>query len=135
LPPFPPVVRAGLFDVNVLAGLATPDGHQRVPMVRRRNRDRVDGFIVEELPHVDEGLVLRQALLLHPLEALGQHVFIHVAERRDFSLWNLREFLHMVPTAPTNAANSHADAVARAKDSLRMSNESDPAERGQTRAG
>src|SRR5206468_10567258 len=32
LPPFPPVVRAGLLDVNVLAGLAAPDGHQRVPM-------------------------------------------------------------------------------------------------------
>src|SRR5207247_9915459 len=74
-------------------------------------------------------------LLLPRLETLGQHVFIHVAERRDFSLRNLCEFLHVVPTAPTDAANSHADAVVRAKNSLRMSNESDPAERGQTRAG
>ena len=104
-------------------------------MVRRRNRDRVDGFIFEELPHVDVSLRLRQALLLHLLQTLGQHVFIDVAKRRDLSLRNLREFLHMVPPAPANAADGHADAVVRAKNSLRMSHESDPAERRQARAG
>src|SRR5262249_2825531 len=35
------VVAGRLFDIDVLAGLSRPDGHQRVPVIRRRDRDGV----------------------------------------------------------------------------------------------
>src|SRR5581483_1951066 len=42
LPAFPEIVAAGLLDIHVLACLARPDGHQRVPLIRRGDRDRID---------------------------------------------------------------------------------------------
>ena len=42
LPSLPKIVGTGLFDVDVLARLAGPNGYQRVPMVGRSNRDSVD---------------------------------------------------------------------------------------------
>ena len=50
------VVAARLLDVDVLAGLAGPDGHQRVPVVRRGDRDGVDVLVVERLADVLHGL-------------------------------------------------------------------------------
>src|SRR5205823_2634473 len=87
---FPPVVRARLLNVDVLAGLAAPDGHQRVPVVGRRNGDGVDRLIFQELSHVGAGLGLGQALLLHLLHTVPYHVFIDVADRGNFSGRNLR---------------------------------------------
>lgn len=59
---FPDVVRDGLFDVHVLAGLHRQDRDQRVPVVGRGGRDAVDGGIIEGLAEVlDE---LRLAALL-----------------------------------------------------------------------
>src|SRR5262245_2227282 len=45
LPAFPITMRAGLFDINVLARLAGPDAHQRVPVVRRGDRDGVNRLV------------------------------------------------------------------------------------------
>src|ERR1035438_2553034 len=39
---FPEVVRAGLLDIDILAGLASPDGHQRMPMIWCGKRDRIN---------------------------------------------------------------------------------------------
>ena len=46
-PAFAHVVADRLLDVHVLAGLAGPDRRQRVPVVRRGDRDRVDRLVVE----------------------------------------------------------------------------------------
>jgi len=56
LPALPEIVRARLLDVDVLACLARPNRHQRMPMVRRGDRDRIDRprgqRSAERLPHV-----------------------------------------------------------------------------------
>jgi len=41
-PPFANVVRAGLLDVNVFAGLASQNGRRRVPMIGRRHHNGID---------------------------------------------------------------------------------------------
>src|SRR5262249_32063295 len=41
-----------LLDVDVLAGLDGPDGHQRVPVVGRGDADDVDAIVVEQLAEV-----------------------------------------------------------------------------------
>src|SRR5262249_53261190 len=46
------VVADRLLDVNVLAGLDGPDGHERVPVVRRGDADDVDALVVEQLAEV-----------------------------------------------------------------------------------
>ncbi len=56
--PFPHVVRAGLFDVNVFSGLAGEDRRRGVPMVRSRNPNGGDRFVVEDVPEVLGGLGL-----------------------------------------------------------------------------
>jgi len=37
-----------LFYINVLAFLASPDGLQRMPMIRRGNGDRIDILVIEQ---------------------------------------------------------------------------------------
>ena len=63
LPSFDDVVRAGLLDVDVFAGLTAEDRRRSVPVVRRRNGDGVDRAIVEYSPHVGHGLVGLQPFL------------------------------------------------------------------------
>jgi hypothetical protein len=46
-PAFDDVVADGFLDVDILAGLAGQDGHQRVPVVGRRDRHRIDVAVVE----------------------------------------------------------------------------------------
>src|SRR5262249_60237577 len=49
------VIAGRLLDVDVLAGLAGPDRRERMPVIGRRNGDRVDVLVGEQLTH---GLVL-----------------------------------------------------------------------------
>ena len=44
---FPLVMREGLLHINMLARLHGPYGGQTVPMVARRDNDRIDGFVIE----------------------------------------------------------------------------------------
>src|SRR5207249_6673105 len=45
LPALPPEMRAWLFDVDVFARLAGPNRYQRMPVIRRGDRNSVDGFV------------------------------------------------------------------------------------------
>ena len=49
---FDDVVADGLFDVDVLAGLAGPDGHERVPVIGRGDRHGIDVAVVEHAPEI-----------------------------------------------------------------------------------
>src|SRR5262249_37241798 len=49
LSPFKRIVGARLFDVDVFAGLACPDAHKRMPMIRRGNRDGIDFLVLQQL--------------------------------------------------------------------------------------
>jgi hypothetical protein len=53
--PFADVVRTGLLDVEVLAGLAGQDGGRPMPVVGGCDPDGVDGPVVEHSPKVLDG--------------------------------------------------------------------------------
>src|SRR5262249_46351657 len=61
---FDHVVAQRLLDVDVLAGLAGPDGHQRMPVVRRGDGEGVQLLVVEGLPDVPHALRCPAPLLL-----------------------------------------------------------------------
>ena len=83
------IVRAGLFDVHVLAGLAGPDGHQGVPVIGRGDGDGVDGFVFQQLADVLVGLRLGLAELVDLRQALGDVRIVDIADRRDLHVGQL----------------------------------------------
>ena len=68
---FVDVVAHRLLDVDVLAALRTPDGHQRVPMVRRRHGDGVDVLVGDRVANVRRTLRLVLALAVDFVDASG----------------------------------------------------------------
>ena len=90
---FPHRVRRGLFDEDVLAGLQGPDGGERVPVIRYRDHDGIDVFVVEgaaEVLHEPrlERLDVLEAFVVDPRR---REVGVDVAERLDFDVLQPRE--------------------------------------------
>jgi hypothetical protein len=56
LPAFPQIVRDGFFVEHILAGLHRPDALQRVQMIGRRDRDRIDVSAREQFAEIDDGV-------------------------------------------------------------------------------
>ena len=87
---FEHIVRAGLLDVDVLAGLARPDGLQRVAVVGRGDRDRVDVLVFEQLAQIDDTLPGVSCRSFHSRPArLLQHALVDIADRRDFDVLHI----------------------------------------------
>src|SRR6266404_6241373 len=84
LPSFKRVMRARLFHIDVFRRLAGPDGHERVPMIRRSDGDGVDIFVLEQLADIDVGFGLWQSQLIDVPEATVQHGLIDITERSNF---------------------------------------------------
>ena len=78
LTPFKPVVRAGFFDIDIFASLACPYAHERMPVVGRGDRDRVNIFVLEQLADVGVALRLGLAKLLHVAQAVGQDALVYI---------------------------------------------------------
>ncbi|SPE29499.1 hypothetical protein SBA2_450115 [Acidobacteriia bacterium SbA2] len=131
----PPVVGKRLFNVNVFARLAAPDGLQRMPVVGCGDRNRVDGFVVQQLAQVDESRRPLNAHLLDFRQALVEHVLIHVAERGEFHVLHVAILFDVRPTLPVQAHYSNTHAVIRAEHALRVGQESNAAQRGHSRPG
>src|SRR5262249_36468943 len=79
------VVRDRLLDVDVLAGLAGPDRRQRVPVVRRRDDERVNVLLFEDLADVLLGLRRPLLLVLDDLDGGGQDAGIGIDDAGDLS--------------------------------------------------
>lgn len=114
----PEIVRARFFGVQVFAGLNGPDAHQRVPVIRARHRNRVDGFVFEQLARVDVGLGLGKTHLLHIAQALRDDILIHIANRRDLHVGMRGDLFDMVVAAAANSDHCHANPIVRAHHSI-----------------
>ncbi len=128
LPAFPPVVGERLFDVDVFARLAAPDGLQRMPVVGRGNGNRVNGFVLEQLAQVDEPRRPLDPHLLDFRQALVQDVLIHVAEGGQFHVLHVAVLLDVRPALPVQANHRNAHAIIGAKHPLRMSQKGNAAQ-------
>ena len=101
LPAFEDVVGSRFLDVYVLAGLAGPDRHQRVPVIGRGDHDGVDVLAVQELAHVG----VRGNLLVTLLETLHLRAevgVVHVAQGHDAHAGDLAETADFVPAHATD---------------------------------
>ena len=86
MPALAHVVRAGLFDVHVLAGLAGQNGRRRVPVVGRGDGHCVDGLVLEDAAHVAQQFGGAFALpLLEAVRNLLEDVLVHVHKAGDVS--------------------------------------------------
>src|ERR1035437_1937477 len=117
---FENVVAGGFFDVDVFAGLAGPDGGQRVPVVGERHGNGLHLFIVENLAHVGVAF----GFLAGGLFDLGLAAFarglIDVAEGDDVGLGQFRVQVHMIASASTEADDGDVDFVVGGDEWLRL---------------
>jgi hypothetical protein len=111
LPALKPVMRAWLLHVDIFPGLACPNAHQRMPVIRRGYRDSVNVFVLEQLAHIDTGFWLSQTQLFQLAEALVQDAFIHVAQGGDLCAWDTRKPAEVIVAPASHSANCYAHAV------------------------
>jgi hypothetical protein len=105
LPSFPNVVRNGLFDIHVFAGLNGPNRGQRMPMVWRGDADGIDVFALEQFPDIAVTLET-VALVLAFANRLIKDVVVRVAEGNEADARNLLELLDMVFAAAIQTNDS-----------------------------
>ena len=111
---FEDVVRRGLLDVDVLAGFASPDGGQRVPMIRQRHRHRVDVVVREGIAHVAVAFRRFTGLAIHARLRAFQSSLIDVAKRGDACVADLQVVGEMILPAAPEANDRDIHLVVRA---------------------
>ena len=114
LPAFPPVVRAGLLDVNIFSGLRCPDAHQGMPVIGCGNRDGIDVLVVQQLPELDDRLRRRHAELFRLAHPFPQHVLVYIAKSGQLYARKRVVTGHVIPPAAIQAHDGDSDAVVRA---------------------
>ena len=114
-PPFSHVVAHRFFDVDVLTGLSTPNGHQGVPVVRRRNRDRIHVFVIEGLSNITDRLrrVLATVPIGNVLDSSNAHVVIWIDDIGDFDILLAHPTTNVATTTAIYAADRNAKPVVR----------------------
>ena len=109
-PAFPNVVRSRLFDIYVLARLASPNRHQGVPMIGHGEHNRVDVLVLKQLSVVDVSLDLDVALF--ELRNFGIQKFgIDIAYRGHAHAGELAEVLDVFHPLLSNTHNGYANVV------------------------
>jgi len=71
--------RYGLLDVDILPGLASPDGLQSVPIVRCGDGDCINILAVEQIAEINHGIRTVAGQLLHFAHADGEEPLVDVA--------------------------------------------------------
>src|ERR1700730_5285488 len=95
LPPLPNIVRNGFFYVNILARLASPNGSQCVPVIRRGNRNCVNFFIVQHAANICFGPGLLLGNFGETSQRLWKQLLIDIAQRRNPDTRDFSEALVM----------------------------------------
>src|SRR5262249_12042335 len=113
LPAFPITLRAGLFDINVLARLASPYAHQRVPVVRRGDRDGVNRLVFEQLANVHVLFRPLPSVLFNLAAALLEHGVVHVTDGGDLDVCHLGICADVRLALPVNADHGDSDHSVR----------------------
>ena len=116
---FVDVVAARLLDVDVLARLAAPDGDQRVPVVRRGDRDRVEVLVVEGAADVLDRLGRAAAALGDRLDVLRVRRGVGVDQVGDLDPLHLAERADVRAAPAVQAGDADADGVVGADDPAR----------------
>ncbi len=129
------VVAARLLDVDVLAGLARPNGHERVPVVRRGDRHGIDVLIVERFANVLDLLRLVGPLLLVDLgEVLRVRARVGIDEVGELDVVHAEVGARVGMAATVQPGDGDANPIVGAEHSARRLRAADD-ERGAERSG
>src|SRR5262249_8555792 len=109
------VVAARLLDVDVLAGGAGPDRHQRVPVVGGRDGDDVDVPILQRLADVLLGPGGVAAHLLDLPDALPERPRVRVDQADDLDVLHGGEGADVGAAPAVEAGHGDADGVVGAE--------------------
>lgn len=119
---FKDVVAAGFFDVDVFAGLASPDGDEGVPVVGRGDGDGVDAFVFQELTDVGVGGDFGCVVFFQLIDSAANDVVVNVAESGDADAGNAPEAVDVGASASVDADDGDSDVFVGAEDlGVRMS--------------
>ena len=106
------IVAERLLHVDMLAGLGSPDRHQGVPVIRSRDRNRVDRRVIKDTAEVSHPHRhrLSRALLFESGQTTGQHVAVGIDYESDFHIRDAHPTLQMCLTTAVAAhdGDSHA---------------------------
>lgn len=103
--------RHGLFNIYVLARLASEDGNQRVPVVGGGNNDRLNVLIVQKAAEVAIAFRLRPA---HG-DALAHSRLITVGEGDNIHIRLIFEIVNVLVADESKADEADLHAVIRAR--------------------
>ena len=112
---FPEVVRNRLLDIDILARLNRPDATERMPVIRRGERDCINIFVLQKFSHVLIRLRSDVVFLFEISSGAIQHSGVHIADGHDANAFPA-EAVEMVLTATVHADDSDADVAVRADD-------------------
>ena len=108
---FANVVRGGLLDIDILAGVAAKNGGRSVPMIGSRDHDCVDFGVIEEMPHVVRFFRLLRARLGHFRLSPLKRCLVGVAEMHDVSVFYAQVGASEAASSPTYTDHSQIDFV------------------------
>src|SRR5690606_35683779 len=112
------VVARGLLDVAVLSRLRRPDRHQRVPMVRSRDGDRVDVVAFEDAPNVGlaANLIGAPDLVRVLADAAREDLLVRVDEEGNLHVLEAAEASDVRGASAVDPAYRDAEALVGAED-------------------
>ena len=126
---FKDVVAAGFLNINVFAGLASPDGDEGMPVVGRGDGDGVDAFVFQKFANVGVGGDLGGLVFFQLVHSAADDVVVNVAESGDADAGNAAEAADMRASASVDANHGDSNVLVGAEDfGVRMS-------QGQSKAG
>ena len=107
-------MRDRLLQVDVLAGLARPHRHERVPVVRRRDGHRVDVVAGQQFAVVDDRHRVRAQL-----DRLGlgrfEDVPVDITERGDLDARQFGELVQVIVPATPQSDDADAELLVRTR--------------------
>ena len=101
----------GLLDIDVLAGLAGPDGLQSVPVIRRGDGDGVDVLVLNQLAEVDFGFRAVALEFLDLGDAGREKAFVDVTQMADADVRNAGELVVVRLATRGDADDGQVDPV------------------------
>ena len=113
-PAFADVVRAGLLNIDMLAGVAGEDGGGGMPVVGRGDDHGVHGLVLENAPQVADGFGSLAPAGLDVLHGRREPVLIHIANVSDVHLIILHEGLEMIGAHAARADEGDGELAVRA---------------------
>ena len=113
---FEDVVAAGFLDVDVFAGLASPNGDEGVPVVGRGDGNGVDAFVFQELADVGVGGDFGGVVFFQLVDSAADDIVVNVAESGDADAGNAAEAVDVGASASVDADNGDSDVFIGAED-------------------